>query len=271
MLLPALMMRAQENPQDTVKIKWGGSRILVISDKDNDAKNDTLKKPHEPSKKNFIHYSGFDIGLGALTTFDNKIRIAEDDDTTNLNTFLDLNYGKSWHVAFNVWEHGFRVYKNNVMLVTGLGMEWASYNFRKNITLNPDASTISYPNSTIAPDSVYYIKNKLKATYIKVPLLVQLNTNSAKPERSFHVAAGIEAAVRTGSRIKQKIESDGDIVKIKHRDDYNMAPFKLSYMLRVGYGNYFTMFANYSLTELFVVNKGPHVYPVSAGITIGFN
>ena len=123
-----------------------------------------------------------------------------------MNNFLDLNRGKSWFFSFNLLEKNIRIYKNYVNVVTGLGFEWNNYNFKKNITLDPDAPYISASNTMVTPDSIKFSKNKLVATYVKAPLILELNTNSQNPHKSFHVAGGIEFGYKLGSKTKQVYE-----------------------------------------------------------------
>lgn len=274
----ALSVYAQENKEsnagnDTVKIKWNGSRIWIFPETPV-VKNDTLKLvPKKPTKSDFVHWDGLDLGVSMLTTIDNKFKIAAEEDKDSVNYFLDLNYSKSFYISLNPIEKSFRLYKNYVMLATGLGIEWNGYNFKKNITLSPDAPTISTSTSTIYPDSIKYSKNKLKVTYLKMPLILQLNSNTENPKRSFHISGGIEVAYKIGARTKQKYEINGYEFKTNRRDDYHLADFKYASVFRIGYGENFTLFANYGLSELFEGNKGSDdmdLFPLTAGISIDF-
>lgn len=256
---------AQDKKNDTLKIKWRHSKIWIFDNKEK-AKTDTTKK----RRKDFTHWAGIDLGVAMLTTIDNRLRVPDELDSNHVNNFIDLNYGKSWFFSLNLLEKNFRIYKNYVNVVTGLGMEWNSYNFNKNITLNPDASYISNSNTTIAPDSIKYFKNKLKATFIKVPLIIEINTNSENPNRSFHIAGGIELGYKIGSKTKQKYEMNGNEIKVKRKDDYHLENIKYSYVVRIGYGNYFTLFANYGFSDFFEGTKSPEVFPVTAGISVSF-
>ena len=146
---------AQENKKnDTLKIKWNKSRIWIF-DAPSAISSDTLSPvPYKPKKKDFVHWAGLDLGVSMLTTIDNKFQLPKEKDTTEINNFLDLNYSKSMFISLNPIEKSFRIYKNYLILATGLGVEWNSYNFKRNITLNPDAPYISTSNSSIAPDSI---------------------------------------------------------------------------------------------------------------------
>lgn len=267
----SLGVYAQENKNDTTKIKWFGTKTRVWIFEDTSAvKPDTLKNiSGKPAKKEFTHWGGIDLGISMLTTFDNKLILSDEIDTTQMNNFLELNYSRSLFFSLNAIEKNFRIYKNHVMLVTGLGIEWNTYNFKKNITLDAEAPYISASNTTVAPDSIKYLKNKLKVAYLKMPLLIQLNTNSKNPKRSFHISGGIEVAYKIGSRTKQKYEINGYEIKSNRRDDYHLADFKYHSVVRIGYGDYFTLFLNYGLSDLFESNKGPDLFPLTAGISIG--
>lgn len=258
---------AQENHnEDTLKLKWKGSRIWIFEDK-----KDSVKK-EKKKNDNFTHWGGFDIGICALTTAENQFQIPESDDAYNINYFLDLKYPRSWYFSLNMLEQNIRLYKNYLYLVTGLGAEWNSYNFRTNIILNPDSAVINA--ATVFMDTASdakYIKNQLKATYIKIPLLFEFNTNNSNAKKSFHIAGGMEFGYRINSWTKRKYEQGGYTLKAKRNDDYNLSAFKYGIAIRAGYGN-FTLFANYLLSPLFDKEKGPElpIYPLSAGFAVNF-
>lgn len=255
---------------DTLKIKWKGSRIWIF-DAPSSSNQDTGKKHDgKPDKEDFVHWAGLDFGVAMLTTVDNKLRLSEEEDTLQMNNFLELNYGKSMYFSLNLFEKNIPIYKNYVNFVTGLGFEWNSYNFKKNITLDPTADYISVSNTTFAPSTVAFSKNKLKIAYVKAPLLLEINTNSENPHKSFHISGGVEFAYKIGSKTKQVYEVDGYEYTVKQRSEYHLADLKYSSTVRVGYGDYVTLFANYGLSQLFEKDNGPDVYPLTAGISVNF-
>lgn len=267
-----LSVYAQDKKDDTLKIKWRNSKIWIFDDKDKAPKDSC--KPGMNEKKDFTHWGGVDIGVSMLTTIKNKTILPQDQDETpdslQLNNFLNLNYGKSIYFSLNIFEQNIRVYKNYVNIVTGLGCEWNSYNFKKNITLDPEAPYINPSTTLIAPDSIKFSKNKLKVTYVKVPLLLELNTNTINPKKSFHIAGGIEVAYKLGSKTKQTYEINGNEIRSKRRDDYHLADIKYCSVVRVGYGDYFTLFGNYGLSEIFEKDNGPQLFPLTVGLSINF-
>lgn len=269
-LLASIKIFAQQHKEpDTLRFKWKESRIWIFDDKS--LAKDSIKK-QERKKGDFTHWGGFDMGICALTTATNQFQIPSNNDAYNLNYFLDLKYNRSWYFSLNPIEKSVHIYKNYVNLITGLGIEWDSYNFRSNIMLNPDSAHTNATTIKIdTASNVKYIKNQLKATYVKIPLLVEFNTNNSDAHKSFHVAAGMELGYRIDSWTKRKYEIDGSTYKAKLHDDFNLNSFKYGIVVRAGYGG-FTVFANYSLSPLFTVSKGPEqpLYPLSTGITFTF-
>jgi hypothetical protein len=265
--LSSLVGFAQTKGNDTTKIKWNYyTRIWIFHEKVNDKKDSIQTEKYKYSKKDFVHWGGIDFGVCMFSTIDNKFILENESGISQLNNFLDLNYSKSLFCSLNVIEKNSRLYKNYLNLISGLGVEWNNYNFKRNITLVADAPHISISNS----DSIKYVKNKLNITYLKLPLLIELNTNSENPKKSFHLSAGFEFAYRINSSTKQKYETNGYRIKSKRRDDYNLADFKYSSVIRIGYGNYFTLFGNYGLSQIFESNKGPAIFPFTVGISIDF-
>jgi hypothetical protein len=252
---------------DTLKIKWKNSRIWIFDDEDKP--KDTAFKKAEPKRKNFTHWAGIDIGFCMLTTASNQSRLPQEENVYNTNYFLDLKYERSLYVSFNPIEKNIKLYKNYVYFVPGLGIEWNAYNFRNKITLPPDSSVNSLNVFVDTSSSVRYIKNQLKAAYIKAPFLLEFNTNNTNPGKSFHFAAGIELDYKIDSWTKQKTEKNNYIYKVKRHDDYNLASFKYGIVVRAGYGR-LTLFVNYAFSPLFKKEHGPEipVYPLSAGIAI---
>ncbi len=55
---------------------------------------------------------------------------------------------------------------------------------------------------------------------------------------------------------------------VKDYDSFHMRPFKLDAGIRAGWGGIVNLYANYSLTSLFIKDKGPELYPFSVGIAL---
>jgi hypothetical protein len=206
----------------------------------------------------FKFWEGLDIGVSGYLTPSNSLTVPSG------SPFLELDYARSRSIAWNMGQFNLPIVKNYVQLVTGIGLEWKSYAFRNNWTLNSDSPTVS-----ATEENLDFSKNKLRTTWINVPLLLEFNT-SRNEDKSFHLAAGVTGSYNIfRNRLKQEYEIDGFEGDRKIKDDFNINPFRCQLTARLGYGD-FGIFANYQLNEMFKDNRGPELYPFSAGFSLIF-
>lgn len=240
---------------DTTNVRIGGYDVSVY-DRDDDERSKREKKADDDD---FEFWSGMDLGVCGLLTYDNKL------DMPNGFEFLRLNYAKSYAFTINAYQKNIHIYRNNVNLGTGIGLSWYHYNFKESYSLQPDV-----PYATAIFDSLKYSKNRLNMCYVNVPLFLEFNTNNNDASHSFHIGGGMEFGYNVfQNKLKQKYEIDGHDYKRKIKNDFNVNPFRMDAIARIGYGD-FTIFGAYSLTSLFEKNKGPVVYPFTAGIHLDF-
>ncbi len=247
---------------DTTRIQIGKTEVLVIEDKSEGGKTkveiNKVEKEKEPknnksSKADLIHWSGFELGVNTWINKDGNFG------EPSGHNYLELNEAKSLAINLNMFEKSVRIIGDNLQLVSGLGLSWNNYRFRKDITLYSDSSIIGANY-----DEEDYRKNKLTVSYLTVPLLLEFNSSS-EAKKSFHVSAGVVGGLRLGSHTKQ-VKADGTkLPKIK--DDFNMNPFRYDATVRIGFGNY-TVFGSYALNSMFRDGQGPELYPFTAGIVI---
>jgi hypothetical protein len=212
----------------------------------------------EKPKDKFKYWEGIDIGLNGYMTPSNSLNVPSG------SSFLELDYARSRSIAWNMGQLNIPIAKHHVQLVTGFGLEWNSYSFRNNWSLNPDAA-----NVTATEENIDFTKNKLKTTWVNVPLLLEFNTGKNE-DKSFHLAVGVTGGYNLfRNRLKQEFNDEGNSVKRKVKDDFNVNPFRYALTARMGIGHY-SVFANYSLSEMFKANRGPELYPFSAGFTLNF-
>jgi hypothetical protein len=177
---------------------------------------------------------------------------------------MDLNYARSFNFQFNMIERQFNIVKNNFKIVTGFGFDYHSYDLSNKVTLNPDSSfTGGFIDST---NNFSYKKNRLRNTYLQVPLLLEFNTSN-DPDKTFHLAFGVIGQFLISSRTKQVYENEKYEFKKERKDSYNMNPFSAKAHVNMGYRG-FTVYGEYSLTSLFQSGKGPELYPFTVGIRI---
>ncbi len=241
--------------QDTTRITLGKKKVLII---DSEGKNvrigfkDTVYA--EPQVKG--HWAGFEMGVTMLMNDDFKNEAPEG------YGFLDQKVEKSIALHFNLADYELNLYRKNIMLITGIGFSFNNYRF------NSDAYLLPQQDSVVAYDDPANTlkKNKLVASYLNIPLLLEFNT-SQNPDKTVHFAFGVIGGLRLGTHLKMIKKVDGDEAKSKVFDDFNLNQFRYDATVRLGYRNA-TLFASYSLAELFKDNRGPELHPLTLGIRL---
>ncbi|MEO6901617.1 MAG: DUF2807 domain-containing protein [Bacteroidia bacterium] len=242
----------EETAKDTTKIRFGNKKYMIIGEGDDDDDKKNNNNPKDQAQK-FKHWNGIEVGINGYLNGQNNLNVVP--------AFLELDYTKSLQFGLNIIEKDFNLYKNYLNVITGLGFDFNHYSFENNISLKANAPYLTADNDT----TIKYKKNTLNVSYLKAPLLLEVNT-SKNSKQNLHIAAGMEFAYRIHSVTKQKFVQNGKDKKVKTRDDYNLEPFRFSAVARVGYNNV-TIFANYALNRLFKPKQGPEVYPFTVGIT----
>lgn len=252
---------------DTMKVKFGKTQVLVISNSEGEEEIEEgseetsydIDFEEEPrrSRKSEAHWAGLDFGFTVLL------------DENQDNTFEDNPYWRNDAAKSQVWnlnilEHKFNFGTPYVGLTTGLGFSWTSVAFNNNYVIRSTADSVYAVMDTVNN----YSKNKLKASYLTVPLMLEFNT-SADENRSFYLAAGVVGGVRLTSKTKRQGEFEGKEFKEKVKGTYNLNAFKVDAAVRFGYGDW-GLFANYSLLPLFDQGKTVDMYPLSFGLSLNF-
>jgi hypothetical protein len=201
------------------------------------------------------HWGGFDIGINGLLNEDYKIETPQDYE------FLDQKMEKSINIGLNIYEQNFNLIGENFGLTTGLGLEWNNYRFKNNAVISNLDTLAGYLDVI---DDPRFVKSKLVTTYLTLPIMFELQSNSYSKVNSFHLGVGVLSGLRIGTHTKLVDENDK---KDKDHGSTAMSPFKLELMARAGWGK-LNIFAKYSLTQLFKENRGPEVYPFAIGITL---
>lgn len=243
--------------KDTTRIVFGKKKILII-DGDERSVRIGFKDTVSTCKNELVHahWAGFELGIN---TFMNS------DFGTDLPpgySFLELRDEKSVAVNFNIMDYELKLFKRNIMLVTGLGLTYNNYRFKSDSYLASNTSQVTPVTAT----GVNLKKNKLVASYLTVPLLIEFNTSS-NPRKTVHLAAGVIGGLRVGSHLKLVKEEGNKESKSKSYDDFNLNPFRYDATVRFGFRD-FTIFGSYNMAGLFKDNKGPEIYPLTLGIRL---
>lgn len=164
--------------------------------------------------------------------------------------------GKS--INFNIWlfEQRLNITKHKLNLLYALGLEMNNYRYARNITYVP-----GYPTKIIR-DSVEFSKNKLFAEYVTIPVMLNFNSNPARPGRAFQASFGVSGGYLLKSRTKQVSAERG---KVRKTDDFNLNKWRFGLTSELGYGPV-KLYANFALTALH--DYGLQQYPFSIGIRL---
>ena len=261
-LLSLLQVSAQENNPDTTRVNLGETELLIIKKIDgNKEKGDTLTSKSEedkPEKKSHDgHWAGVDMGVTMLMNNQFKSSFPTDLQWEN-------DPAKSFYWNINLFDHRFNLYKEYIGITTGLGVNFTQIGLRNNYILRENADSL-----WAVPDTInVYAKNKLRMSYLQIPLLLEFNTNSDE-DKTFYFAAGIIGGIRIGSSLKRKNEVKGFESKEVLKGTYGINAFKLDGTVRMGYGQW-GAFANYSLIPLFDTKKTAEAQALTFGLTLNF-
>lgn len=248
---------AQEESGDTTKISIGKHTVIIIGGDEEEEEIIVDSDDSVDEYKSKAHWAGIDFGFNVLMkdNFDNSF---------DNHPYWNNDPAKSQVWNLNLLEHKFNFGTPYVGLTTGLGFNFTSIGFKDNYLLNSTADTVFATIDTVTT----YSKNKLKATYLTVPLLLEFNT-SRNASNNFYLAAGVVGGVRIASKIKRKGEFDGKSFDQKEKGTYGLNPFKADALVRLGYNDW-GVFASYSLVPLFEKDRTIEVYPLNFGLSLNF-
>ncbi len=207
---------------DTFKTKRHGYKLL-IGYKTKTATDTVTPKVIKPASHfNFgITFSRFDLGFSRLI----------DNGSFTLspkNQFLDYKGGKTSYVGFDVLQLGYRFNPYFKIYLAG-GFDWTLIRLRQNITIQQNASTLTYTT-----DNVNYSKNRFSASYLRIPLAFDFRTKDNKNGNKFHITVGPEIGFLLNGKVKQ---ISSDFGKKKFYDNYHFSQFRYGAYARAGYKN----------------------------------
>lgn len=250
-----------EEPNDTTRINLKHMEVIIV-EKETESKYDEEFDEEEDidvyvEPESEAHWAGLEFGVSML--MDQSMNTSFDNYPYWTN---DVAKSQVWNL--NIFEHKFDIAHQYFGLTTGLGFSFTSVAFKDNYVLQSTPDTLFAAIDT----SVIYSKNKLKATYLTVPLLLEVCTNKDS-DKSFYLATGVVGGLRIASKTKRVGEIDGREFKEKVKGAYDLNPFKLDATARLGYGS-IGAFASYSLLPLFDSGKTMELYPLTFGLTLNF-
>lgn len=199
------------------------------------------------------HWAGFELGLNNYMNSDFKTTLEPGD------KLFELNPEQSWTFVLNFMQFSIP-FSKTTGLVTGMGTSWNNYHFRNNVNVYEDASgrIIAEPETELN-----YSKNAMNLWYMSVPLLFEFQIPVSNSGYRIHMNFGVVGSLKLTSKTVQKYDG----TKSKDKSDLQIPGLKYGFTARIGY-RFIQLFANYDMTPLFKENRGPQVFPVSAGLTL---
>jgi hypothetical protein len=258
---------------DTTEIKVGKTRIVVIGEakiekiymeKDSTGDYEADKqssKNEECFGDNKKHEGGIEFSIGYNGLLENG--------STSLspaNQGLNLVNGKSTNVNLT-YNHYFNIYKENVRLSVGLGLDWNNYRLAGDSSLRSNAPKFTMYQDSTNGKAIDFTKNKLLARYATLPVMLHFQSNELNNGKRIGVSGGIELGYLINGRLKQISEEKG---KTKVNDSFNLNELRYGFMGRVHYGNV-GIYGKYYPQSAFNSNEGPDLNTFCVGLTFGIN
>jgi hypothetical protein len=205
---------------------------------------------------NYINNTNYGSAGSYLVNKPGSLPLGEND--------FKLNQGKSVNVNIWIFMQRLNLIKHYVNLKYGLGLELNNYRFNSSISYK-DGGVVPYTNQIanspfIFRDSISFTKNKLAADYLTVPIMLNFASNPSNPGKDFNFSAGISAGYLYSERNKQISAERG---KQKNKGDYDLEPFKISYIVEIGLGQ-IRLYGSYSPSSMY--QKGLNIKPYTLGI-----
>lgn len=187
---------------------------------------------------------------------------------------IQLNGSGSFTFQFNIFNHDIELNKrNNIGLTTGLGLEYQRFRFDDaNYTLTKiDGITSLMKAKEIYNDIESVKRSSFKNLYLTIPLMLEVQFPASKyASKRFYVSGGFMGGVRMHSKTKVVYNnSDNNKGKEKNKGNFNVVPFKVDAIARIGYGK-INVWGSYTITNLFKDNNlsGLNIYTLGFGINI---
>lgn len=216
------------------------------------AQNSTKARPNIPG--NFIVDLGFNGTLNSPNLWKQSTLGSR---TVNIYYQYPLRFGRS-RFSFN----------------PGIGLSMERFKWKNAVTLtNPKEATASAQVEKYEFIDSYLLFTKPVKTmfvnnYLEIPLEIRYDSKPEDISRSFNVALGVRGGWMYDSFIKMKYKQDGQIKKMKDKQEWGTTQFRYGIYTRVGIGG-FNIFGFYNLTPLFNKDRGP--YQEGALVTSGTN
>jgi hypothetical protein len=196
----------------------------------------------------------------------NKEKLSIKKLNSGVDLFTDLWQGMPDSVGTRTLNQGINIYsmytfpisKSNFTFAIGAGI--GSHNLYSKGVLVSDSASYFSPISGIS-----YDKSKLNITYLDFPLELRY-----KSKAEYRVSIGFKLGVRISDHTKYKgnsLEGTGKSVKQKTIGIENLENLRYGLTALAGY-KWINITFFYSLSNIFIKDRGPEVYPISIGVAL---
>lgn len=153
------------------------------------------------------------------------------------------------------YQYDMRILNSKFSFVPGIGFSMERFKFKNGFTVgHRNDSLVLLPPAAIGLPTLK--KSQLITNYFEVPLEICFRTNPDDPARSFKISVGGRVGYLLDSFTKMKYKEDGEVKKLKDKEDFQLSKFRYGVFAKIGAGN-FSFFGNYNLTNLFEDGKSP--------------
>jgi len=251
---------ATVNENDTIRV--GGMIIIKKRRNNNDDNNNEAKTYHRNTKPSRVKTNWWIVDLGFANYNDqtdyksSAVQNLTDGFAPGLGKDqFKLRAGKSVDVNIWVFMQKLNITKGIVNLKYGLGVELNNYRYKEPILYHTS------PTQVVVDNTRNYTKNKLAADYVTVPVMLNFNFTPHR-KQGFGFSVGASAGYLYSSRQKTITNTDG---KHKEHDDFDLKPWKLSYIAELGLGPV-KLYGSYAAESMF--NKGLDQRPYNFGLRL---
>ncbi len=224
--------------------------------KDNHSGNEKVTSNHRRESYPIygITFSRIDLGL---------VKLIDNGSFTLSDNNRDFRYrpGKTINFGFDLLQAGYRFNDNFRIFLSG-GFDWTYIRLRENIDFLENTTPLEWVDSPVD-----YSKNRLTATYLRLPLTFELRSKHHSGLGRLRFAFGPEGGFLLKGTQRFKSEEQG---KQKFKDDYNFTQFRYGAFARFGVGS-FGIYAKYYFNDIFENSPAQSgLQHMAFGLTLGF-
>jgi len=254
--------RNESTSVDTIRV---GNFIIIKKEANGNTNVDISRQPGKARPKKNIRTNWWIVDLGYagfndITDYNSAGAKAfmPNAGSTPINAG-DFSLGSFRVSNFNLWffMRTHNLSRHVLNLKYGFGIESNNYFYKTNLTYVDGA------NPYVIRDNVDFSKNKLVASYLTVPLMLNINTAPNERRKALQISAGVSTGLLYRARQKQISDDRG---KQKQSTNFNLERWKMSLVGELGLGPV-KFYGSYALTPLH--RYGVEQLPYNVGIRLG--